>query len=255
MLKNAKVLKKRIVVSLLIFFICVATFWSARHFERYCRAITPQPYSQKQVNQKRLHEFQKTHINPKAEIIFLGSSTIEYWLREGIDSWNLFFAPYQCLNFGIRGDTTGNLLWRLDDGLLDDLHPKVIVLYVGVNNVGADKCLGVAAYQGNVAIIEKLRAIYPAEKTAIVVIPPLVANGRRMTSFKKLLESSNLGDNIHVISLDGYLSELIKEEYLVDGLHLNQTGYEKITPPLAQFIKTIIQKKLNQVHGKLSKVA
>lgn len=40
-----------------------------------------------------------------------------------------------CLNFSIRGDRTENILWRVENGELDNVKPKVIVLHVGTNNI------------------------------------------------------------------------------------------------------------------------
>ncbi|MCB5932884.1 hypothetical protein LJB63_26440, partial [[Eubacterium] rectale] len=78
-----------------------------------------------------------------------------------------WFSPLGCLNLGTRSETTGNLLWRLNDGLTSPLAPRIIVLYSGVNNLGVQKSLGWTAFQGTVAIVKKIREIYSPETTAI----------------------------------------------------------------------------------------
>lgn len=48
--------------------------------------------------------------------------------------WNELFTPLHCLNFGIHRDKIENVLWRIQNGELDNAKPKVIVLHVGTNN-------------------------------------------------------------------------------------------------------------------------
>jgi lysophospholipase L1-like esterase len=50
--------------------------------------------------------------------------------------WKQFYEPRKALNLGFSGDTTSNLLWRIDHGEVDGLHPKVAVLLIGTNNTG-----------------------------------------------------------------------------------------------------------------------
>jgi hypothetical protein len=39
--------------------------------------------------------------------------------------WNDLFEPLHCLNFGIGGDLTQGVLWRIQSGILDNIKPKV----------------------------------------------------------------------------------------------------------------------------------
>ena len=50
--------------------------------------------------------------------------------------WQHFYEPRHALNLGFSGDTTANVLWRLDHGEVAGLHPKVAVLLIGTNNTG-----------------------------------------------------------------------------------------------------------------------
>lgn len=40
------------------------------------------------------------------------------------------FEPLHCLNFGIGGDQTQNILWRLNNGELETLEPKVMSMLI-----------------------------------------------------------------------------------------------------------------------------
>lgn len=67
------------------------------------------------------------------EVIFLGDCILE--TLQDTETWHEYFAPMHCLNFSIRGDRTENVLWRVENGELDNVKPKVIVLHVGTNNI------------------------------------------------------------------------------------------------------------------------
>ena len=48
--------------------------------------------------------------------------------------WQQYYAPRKALNLGFSGDTTANVLWRLDHGELNGLNPKLAVVLIGTNN-------------------------------------------------------------------------------------------------------------------------
>lgn len=62
-------------------------------------------------------------MNKEPDVLFIGDSLIER-LQHSI-VWSEFFEPLHCLNFGIGGDTTQNVLWRLENGEIDNIKPKV----------------------------------------------------------------------------------------------------------------------------------
>jgi beta-glucosidase len=68
------------------------------------------------------------------DLVFLGDSITDEWPRVGESSW-LKLAAYRPANFGIGGDCTEHLLWRIEHGELDAISPKVVVVLVGSNNI------------------------------------------------------------------------------------------------------------------------
>lgn len=48
--------------------------------------------------------------------------------------WQQYYAPRKALNLGFSGDTTANVLWRLDHGEVAGLNPKLAILLIGTNN-------------------------------------------------------------------------------------------------------------------------
>src|SRR5258708_15025141 len=63
-----------------------------------------------------------------------GSSDVQY--KDFLAHWNENFFGWNAANFGCGADTIQNVLWRLHNGELDGVNPKIIVLLAGANNVG-----------------------------------------------------------------------------------------------------------------------
>lgn len=57
------------------------------------------------------------------DVIFIGDCILEH--LQHTEAWNLYFAPLHCLNFSIYQDQTQNILWRVQNGELDNVKPKV----------------------------------------------------------------------------------------------------------------------------------
>jgi hypothetical protein len=78
------------------------------------------------------NEFLKYTSEHKDQVkaVFIGASITEYWQQEGKQYWN-GFAAKGAVNYGIGGDQTTGVLWRIQNKELDGLHPKVIVVGSG----------------------------------------------------------------------------------------------------------------------------
>lgn len=48
-------------------------------------------------------------------ILFVGDSITECWEREGAALWKRLFVPMKAVNFGVSGDRTDSMLWRMED--------------------------------------------------------------------------------------------------------------------------------------------
>ena len=57
--------------------------------------------------------------------------------KDNLANWTSNFFGWNAADFGWGADLTQNILWRLEHGELDGVHPKIIVVLAGVNNVGA----------------------------------------------------------------------------------------------------------------------
>src|SRR5213080_1138653 len=100
-----------------------------------------QPAPRSDRNSQLAHEqlIEKTR-RGKIDVYFLGDSITRRWgatdYPDFLANWRQNFHGWNAANFGWGGDTTQNILWRLENGELDGVSPKVIVLMAGTNNVG-----------------------------------------------------------------------------------------------------------------------
>lgn len=102
-------------------------------------------------------------------LLFLGDSITEGW-RHAPHIWEHYFGPYQPANFGISGDQTQHVIWRIENGELDGISPKVVVLMIGTNNSARHTGEEIAA--ANRRIIELIRAKLPGTKVLLLAILP-----------------------------------------------------------------------------------
>jgi lysophospholipase L1-like esterase len=76
----------------------------------------------------------------RIDVYFEGDSITRRWgatdYPELLANWKQNFLGWNAADFGWGADQTQNILWRLENGELDGVNPKVVVLLAGTNNVG-----------------------------------------------------------------------------------------------------------------------
>ncbi len=94
-------------------------------------SVTPTP---RDGSWLKLHEqFLARTKEGSIDLLFLGDSITQGWHNN--DVWKRFYGARHAANFGIGGDRTQHVLWRIRNGEIDGIHPKVVVLMIGTNNV------------------------------------------------------------------------------------------------------------------------
>ena len=68
------------------------------------------------------------------DLLFIGDSITQGWEEDGRPVWNAFYQHRHAANLGYNGDQTDNVLWRLQNGELDGITPKLAVVMIGTNN-------------------------------------------------------------------------------------------------------------------------
>lgn len=165
------------------------------------------------------------------ELIFIGDSITELWEREGTEVWEASYGRRNAVNLGIGGDRTQHVLWRLDNGNLDGIVPKLAVVMIGTNNSRDDTPEQIA--DGITAIVRKLRSDLPTTKILLLAIFPRGAddqNPLRQTNTVVNAMISELADDQTVFYLDIGASFLasdrtLSRDIMPDLLHLSEEGY------------------------------
>lgn len=182
------------------------------------------------------------------ELVFLGDSITDGWRgKNGKEAWDKYYAPRKALNLGIGGDRTQHVLWRLDHGNVDGLHPKLVVLMIGTNNSNKEDNTAEEIGAGITAIVKKLREKLPETKVLVLAIFPRGANPspQREKNAGASKIASQLADGKNVFYLDigpKFLAEdaTLSKEIMPDLLHLSPKGYqiwaESIEPQVAELM-------------------
>jgi lysophospholipase L1-like esterase len=102
-------------------------------------------------------------------LLFLGDSITERW-RIAPHIWETYYGKYQPANFGIGGDRTSHVIWRIEHGELDGIAPKVVVLMLGTNNSLDYDAEQIAAADRK--LVSMIRARLPDTKILVLGIFP-----------------------------------------------------------------------------------
>jgi len=173
------------------------------------------------------------------DILFLGDSIVDGWRDTGLNVWNKYYASRHAANFGIDGDRTQHVLWRMDHGELDGIKPKVVVLMIGTNNTGKEKDTGKIrntvpeTIEGVQAVVKELRRKLPDSKLLLLAILPRCTLDDPQRAQVALVNTviAKLDDGKMVkyldiaplfLEADGTLSGNI----MPDLLHLSKRGYQ-----------------------------
>ncbi len=182
-----------------------------------------------------------------AGLVFLGDSITAGW-GANKETWDKAFGAYKPVNFGIGGDRTQHVLWRITNGELDGIKPKAAVVMIGTNNSSTDSADGIAA--GVTRIIETIRVKQPQAKILLLAVFPRGEKATPNAGRDKLKQVnatiSKLDDGKNVFFLDigdKFLQPdgTLTKEIMPDFLHLSPAGYQiwadAISPKLADLMK------------------
>lgn len=102
-------------------------------------------------------------------VLFLGDSITEGW-RKAPHIWEHYYGKWQPANFGIGGDQTQHVIWRIENGELNGISPRVVVLMLGTNNAGSYSAEQIAAADRK--IVGMIRERLPETKILLLAIFP-----------------------------------------------------------------------------------
>jgi lysophospholipase L1-like esterase len=158
------------------------------------------------------------------------------------------FEPLKSANFGIGGDRTQHVLWRLQNGELEGIQPKVAVLMIGTNNLGSNTEEEIAA--GITAIVKAIHSKSPDTKVLLLGIFPRSAKATDAVrdKIKKINERiAEMGKEKYVRYLDigqKFLEEdgSLSKKIMPDYLHLSAKGYQIWADAVEPKVKELLEK-------------
>ena len=179
-----------------------------------------------------------------SSVVFLGDSITEALGYSPV--WKKTFQNQRPLNLGIWSDRTQHLLWRIQNGQIDGLNPKVFVLLIGTNNILINTPLQIAG--GVEKITREINERYP--KSHILLFGIFPSNKSPLHKRRKLIQKTN--SHISKLNLLPYITYLdigssflskdgsISKRIMTDYLHLSEKGkkiwVKKMSPVIKDFL-------------------
>jgi lysophospholipase L1-like esterase len=183
------------------------------------------------------------------DVLFLGDSITARWANAGRDVWQKNYAPLKAANFGIGGDKVENLLWRVQNGELEGVKPKVVVLLAGVNNSWGcprdqQETRGQYIAEGLTQIVKTIRAKCPDAKVLVLAMFPL-DDGRApcVKLANETIAKLDDGKTVRYLDIGPQLTDAsgnARKEYLADNVHLSAKGYEVWASAMAPMLGELL---------------
>jgi lysophospholipase L1-like esterase len=177
------------------------------------------------------------------DVYFEGDSITRRWgatdYPDLLANWKQNFFGWNAADFGWGGDTVQNILWRLSNGELDGVYPKIVVLLAGTNNVGnlppaGDDAGTVAEVTGGIRAI--LRAIETRAPEAVILVMGIFPRNDNMAKMPTIdAINRNLakladGKRVRYLNINDKLADgdgkLFEGTMNADGLHPARKGYQ-----------------------------
>jgi lysophospholipase L1-like esterase len=189
----------------------------------------------------------------RIDVYFVGDSIVRRWgatdYPELLANWKQNFFGWNAADFGWGADRTEHMLWRLEHGELDAVHPKVIVILAGTNNVGT-RAGGPAKVaeitRGLAALVHVCRQKAPG---AVIILTALFPRNDSMAVLPEIAQiNDNLarladGATVRFVNVNDKLADrngLLFDGMMHDKLHPTVKGYQL----WADGLKPILQELL-----------
>ena len=190
------------------------------------------------------------------DVLFIGDSITQGWEGNGKEAWKSHFEPLKAANFGIGGDRTEHVLWRITEGKeLDGIDPRVVVMMIGTNNVGSNTAEEIA--EGVKAIVTELQKQKPNARILLLGVFPRAAKGGvkeekiastelqpKIKEINEIIKKLDDGKKVTYLDIgekflekDGSMTKAVMYDYL----HLSNKGYEIWAEAIAPKVKDLLQ--------------
>ena len=185
----------------------------------------------------------------QVDLLMIGDSITHGWEDKGKATWEKYYADRNALNLGFSGDRTEHVIWRFQNGAIDDIKPTLAVIMIGTNNTGHRKENPEHTALGIKRIIDELILRLPNTKVLLLDVFP------RGQDEKDELRQINVAvneiiqgyaseeSNIWFLNIgDKFLEEdgVLPKTIMPDLLHPNARGYEIWAEAMEPMIKKLL---------------
>ncbi len=115
------------------------------------------------------------------DLVWYGDSITQQFEQDGPQPWrrfapvwDRFYAPRHAINLGFRGDATAHLLWRIQHGEAEGIHPRLAIILIGANNFGHLHWPAAPTLLGIEAIVDALHARLPGTRLLLLGVLPSI---------------------------------------------------------------------------------
>jgi lysophospholipase L1-like esterase len=182
------------------------------------------------------------------DLYFEGDSITRRWgtsdtaWKPMLQNWTANFFGWNAADFGWGADSTENILWRLKNGELDGVNPKVIVILAGTNNIGAHESAD-EVVKGVEAIVKTCRQKAPKAKIILTAIFPRNDNMGLLPTINEVNAKLAKTPDVRFVNVNAALADSSGKLYpgmTVDNLHPTVKGYQvwadALKPILTEFL-------------------
>ena len=175
----------------------------------------------------------------KIDVYFVGDSITRRWgatdYPDFLANWKQNFYGWNAADFGWGADLTQHILWRLENGELDGVNPKIIVILAGTNNVGrnaGDEATVTDVTKGIKALVDICRKKAPRATIILTAIFPRNDGADVMPTINGInarIARLADGDRVRFLNINEKLADkngVLFEGVMVDKLHPTLKGYQ-----------------------------
>ncbi len=188
-------------------------------------------------------------LGDQIQVVFLGDSITHFWESNGREVFAETFPPYHTLNLGFSGDRTQHTLWiARESGIFKLIHPRLVVLMIGTNNIGWKESTPEQTVAGIQQILAAVREQAPQAKILLFAVFPRGKTAddpmrRQVEEINRGLPALADNQNIFFVDINRQLMNpdgTIDPAVMPDYLHPARAGYvvwrDAILPYLKKYV-------------------
>lgn len=185
----------------------------------------------------------------KVDLLMIGDSITHGWENAGRGQWEARYAKRNALNLGFGGDRTEQVIWRIQNGAIDDIDPKLAVVMIGTNNTGHRREDAGRTAEGIGRIVSEIHLRHPKTKVLLLAVFPRGATAddplRRINdSINEIIAGYAADERVTFLDLSStFLDDegRLPKEIMPDLLHPNVRGYELWAEAMEPSIEALLR--------------